>query len=137
MQKFPTGKFHAALQSDGAITRLLVRCTDRETLIARNARCCGRQGSELRALFGCAADAVGDCQHQHRDRKCKQIPITQPSFTLSELRSMSVNHSSTLTAAIATMEPSNFCLSPENPILTRPGGQVGCLESSMGDTKFS
>src|SRR5215472_15902260 len=32
MQKFPAGKVHAALQSDGAITRLLVRCTERETL---------------------------------------------------------------------------------------------------------
>src|SRR5260370_17172309 len=27
---------------------------------------------ELGAVFGRAADAVGDCQHQHRDRKCKQ-----------------------------------------------------------------
>jgi len=35
MQKFPAGKFHAALQSDGAITRLLVHCTDREILIVR------------------------------------------------------------------------------------------------------
>src|SRR6516225_880722 len=35
MQKFPAGKFHAALQSDAAITRLLVHCTDREILIVR------------------------------------------------------------------------------------------------------
>ena len=38
---------------------------------------------------------------------------------------MSVNHSSTLTAAIATIEPSSFCFSPENPILTSPAGQFG------------
>ena len=38
---------------------------------------------------------------------------------------MSLNHSSALTAAIATIEPSSFCFRPENPIRTSPFGQSG------------
>lgn len=51
-----------------------MRCTDRETPIARamGASAATPQAWELGAVFGRAADAVGDCQHQHRDRKCKQ-----------------------------------------------------------------
>ena len=45
----------------------------RDPYRARNARFRGHPaGVESGAVFGRAADAVGDCQHQHRDRKCKQ-----------------------------------------------------------------
>jgi hypothetical protein len=44
-----------------------------------------------------------------------------------------MNHSSTLTAAIATIEPSSFCFSPENPILINPSGQSGCSRADHDD----
>jgi hypothetical protein len=48
-----------------------------------------------------------------------------------------MNHSSTLTAAMAAIDPSSFCFSPENPILISPSGQSGCSAGSMRATKFS
>jgi hypothetical protein len=55
----------------------------------------------------------------------------------SACRSMSMNHSSTLTAEIATIEPRSFCFRSENPILISPSGQSGCSAGLMRARKFS
>ena len=69
--------------------------------------------------------------------KAIRMPTTQVSLRLSVLRSMSMNQSSTLTATIATIEPSSLCLRPEKPIPMRPPGQLGCSPGLIGATKFS
>ena len=51
--------------------------------------------------------------------KASRMPTTQASLVLSAWRSMSMNHSSTLTAAMTAIAPNSFCLRPEKPILTR------------------
>src|SRR5262249_43585897 len=107
MQKFPAGKFHAAPQGEEAIAGY--------SCVAQIARPLWRAQCPLLPPAGVGIKGA---------LRLREARLGGGNFAVSELRSMSVNHSSTLTAAIATMEPSNFCLSPENPILIRPGGQV-------------